>query len=73
VTGVIRLLEDPKVLRRFHAAMTVAWLVMIPISVLTPLKDSVPFLVAISLWALVGAHWSAWQGVRAEQKADKEE
>lgn len=42
------------------------WVVMIPVAVFTPLKDSVPFLVFISLWALVGAHWSAWQAARAE-------
>ena len=60
-------LRDPAKLRHFHAALTVVWIVMIPIAVFTPLKDSVPFLVFLSLWALVGAHWSAWQAVRAEE------
>lgn len=64
-------LADPRKLRHFHAAMTLVWLAMIPVSVFTGLKDSVPFLVFISLWALVGAHWSAWQGVRAEEESKK--
>jgi hypothetical protein len=63
-------LDDPRKARRFHAIATILWLVMIPVSVFTPLKDSVPFLVAISLWALVGAHWSAWQATRTEEKED---
>lgn len=67
--GLAKLLESPTVLRRFHAGATWIWLAMIPIAAFTPLKDSVPFLVSISLWALVGSHWAAWQGVRAEQKA----
>ena len=60
-------LTEPRKLRHFHAAITVLWIIMIPISVFTALKDSVPFLVFLSLWALVGAHWSAWQAVRAEE------
>lgn len=59
-------IKDPKKAARFHAIATVLWLIMIPIAVFTPIKDSVPFLVFISLWALVGAHWSAWQAARAE-------
>lgn len=58
--------KDPKKAARFHAVATMLWVVMIPVAVFTPLKDSVPFLVFISLWALVGAHWSAWQAARAE-------
>lgn len=64
-------LTEPRKLRQFHAAMTLLWLAMIPVSVFTGLKDSVPFLVFISLWALVGAHWSAWQAVRAEEESKK--
>ena len=62
-------IKDPKKAGHFHAAATVVWFVMIPVSIFTGLKDSVPFLVAISLWALVGAHWSAWQASQAEEKS----
>jgi hypothetical protein len=60
--------QNPTMLRHFHAAASILWLIMIPISIVTPLKDSVPFLVGISLWALVGAHWAAWQAARAEEQ-----
>lgn len=60
-------------LRWFHGLATVGWLVMLPITLATGLKYSVPFLVAISVWALVGAHWSAWQGTRAEEEAHERE
>lgn len=61
---------DPKIQARFHAAVTILWLVMIPVSVFTGLKQSVPFLVFLSLWALVAGHWSAWQAARAESSAN---
>jgi hypothetical protein len=64
-------LTKPRKLRHIHAGLTIAWTVMIPVSVFTDLKNSVPFLVIISLWALVGAHWAAWQGVRAEEESQK--
>jgi hypothetical protein len=72
VIGIAKLLESPTALRRFHAGATWAWLAMIPIAAFTGLKDSVPFLISISLWALVGAHWAAWQSVRAEQQAKED-
>jgi hypothetical protein len=66
---MLKFLQDVKFLRHFHAVMTVIWLMMIPVAVFTPLQDSVPFLVFISLWALVGAHWGAWQAARAEENS----
>jgi hypothetical protein len=45
---------------------------MIPVSIFTPLKDSIQFLVFISLWALVGAHWGAWQASRAEENGNSD-
>lgn len=67
-----KLLKSPVALRRFHGIATWVWLAMIPVAAFTDLKDSVPFLISISLWALVGAHWAAWQSVRAEQEAKED-
>lgn len=53
-------------LRRFHLAATIAWTAMIPVCALTGLRNSVPFLVGISVYALAAAHFAAWQGARAE-------
>lgn len=54
-----------------HGCKAILWAIMIPVTVLTGLKDSIPFLVAISLWALTEGSFSAWQGVRAEMEVDK--
>lgn len=63
-------LRDPRVLRHFHAAAAVVFAVQIPVALFTGLKDSVPYLVFLSLWALVAAHWGAWQATRAEEEAN---
>jgi hypothetical protein len=42
--------------------------VMIPVSLITGLKQSVPFLVFLSLWALVAAHWSGALAAWAAQQ-----
>jgi hypothetical protein len=63
-------LKNPKKAGRFHAWAAVAFAVQIPAAVFTPLKDSLPYLVFLSLWALVGAHWSAWQAAQAEKKQE---
>lgn len=49
----------PKVQIVLNSVLAVVFLGMIPVTLLTGLKQSVPFLVAISLWALVAAHWSS--------------
>lgn len=64
--------QDVKFLRHFHAIATLIWIAMIPVSIFTPLKDSIQFLVFISLWALVGAHWGAWQASRAEENGNSD-
>jgi hypothetical protein len=44
-------------------------LVMTPVSSFTWLRNSLPYLVAISMFALVLSEFSAWQGARAEEAA----
>lgn len=53
-------------LRRFHGAMTVLWICMVPVTLFTDLKKSLPFLVALSVYALAGSHFASWQASRAE-------
>lgn len=56
--------------RHLHGWMTVAWAVMLPISILTGLKNSVPYLVGLSVYALMVGHFASWQGTRAEESED---
>lgn len=58
------------ILRRVHGCLTVAWALMIPVSILTGLKNSLPYLVALSVYALAVGHFASWQGSRAEVAND---
>ncbi len=57
---------DPVFMRRVNGWLTVFWLAMIPVSIMTGWVSSVTYVSALSLWALVSGHWSAWQAARVE-------
>ena len=57
---------DPVFMRRVNGWFTIFWLVMIPISIALGLLSRVTYVSALSLWALVSGHWSAWQASRVE-------
>jgi hypothetical protein len=46
--------------------LTIFWIVMIPVSILTGWISKVGYVPVLSLWALVSSHWSAWQAARLE-------
>ena len=57
---------DPAFMRKVNGWLTIFWIVMIPVSILTGWVSSVTFVACLSLWALVSGHWSAWQAARVE-------
>jgi hypothetical protein len=57
---------DPVFMRRVNGWMTIFWILMIPVSIVFGLLSSVAYVSALSLWALVSGHWSAWQAARVE-------
>ena len=57
---------DPVFMRRVNGWLTIFWIVMIPVSVITGWVSSVVYISALSLWSLVSGHWSAWQAARVE-------
>ncbi|HEV7196674.1 MAG TPA: hypothetical protein VGN19_12095 [Pedococcus sp.] len=65
---------DPVFMRRVNGWLAVFWIAMIPISMWRGWLNSVVYVSALSLWALVSGHWSAWQAARVEvqQQADAE-
>jgi hypothetical protein len=63
---------DPVFMRRVNGWLTIFWLVMIPVSILTHWISSVTYVAALSLWALVSGHWSAWQAARVEVNQEVE-
>ena len=59
-------------MRRVNGWLTMFWIVMIPVSLITHWVSSVVYVSALSLWALVSGHWSAWQAARVEVNQDAE-
>ena len=64
---------DPVFMRRVNGWLTLFWIAMIPVSIMTHWISSVTYVAALSLWALVSGHWSAWQAARVEVKQEQEE
>lgn len=64
---------DPKFMRKVNGWLAIFWIVMIPISLAFGWLESVVYVSALSLWALVSGHWSAWQASRTEVEQQKEE
>lgn len=65
---------NPVFMRQVNGWLTVFWLVMIPVSLMTGWISSVTYVAGLSLWALVSGHWAAWQAARVEvtQQAEEE-
>lgn len=63
---------DPVFMRRVNGWLTIFWVAMIPVSMAMGWLNSVAYVSALSLWALVSGHWSAWQAARVEVKQQEE-
>lgn len=63
---------DPVFMRRLNGWLTIFWIAMIPVSLLMGWLDSVMYVSALSLWALVSGHWAAYQAARVEVKQDEQ-
>src|SRR3954451_9477117 len=68
---------DSSFMRRLNGRLTIFWIVMIPLSIITGWVHSITYVSALSIWALVSGHWSTWQAARVEvaqqEEADKRE
>lgn len=58
--------QSPAFLRTLNGWLTLGWIAMIPVSIVTGWIHSVTYVAALSLWALVASHWAAWQAGRVE-------
>lgn len=55
-----------KHLRRFHVIRIAVWSIQLPVALLTGLKDSTPYVVFLSLAALIEGAFSSYMASRAE-------
>lgn len=58
-------LLDPAKTMKIHAGFVLLFILLIPPSAIW-WANSVPYLVGLSVWALISGHWSAWQSAHAE-------
>jgi len=63
---------DPVFMRRVNGWLAVFWILMIPVSAYFHWLSSVTYVSALSIWALVSGHWSAWQAARVEVRQEKQ-
>ena len=67
LTSVLpRTTDGAVIMRAINGWLTILWVVMVPISYAAGWLDSVTYVSALSLWALVSGHWAAWQAARVE-------
>lgn len=58
-----------RALKAAHGVAALFWAAMIPVSMFTGLRNSVPYLVGLSVYALAIGHGASWQSTRAERAA----
>lgn len=63
-------LLSPTFTTRFHATMTVIWLLLIVPTVLW-WQNSITWVIVMSLWANIAAHAAAFQASRSEKATEK--
>jgi len=64
--------DDPVFMRRLNGWLTVFWVAMLPVSIWKGWVHSISYVSALTLWALVSGHWSAWQAARVEVNQERE-
>lgn len=67
-----RIQNDPVLMRKVNGWATVFWIAMTPISWFLGWLSLVEYVSALSLWALVSGHLSAWQAARVEVEQKKQ-
>ena len=63
---------DPVFMCRVNGWFMLFWVAMIPVSYELGWLKSVVYVSALSLWALVSGHWSAWQAARVEVEQSRQ-
>lgn len=64
--------DNPTLFKRINGWLTIFWIFMIPISVFMGWTESVTYVSALSIYALITGHLSTWQAARVEEKQDEQ-
>lgn len=63
-------LDDPRTVKKIHGWLAVFWFVA-AFPIMFFLSSSIPFVVFISVYAIVASHWSGWDASGAELEIEK--
>ena len=62
---------SPRHIKALNGWLTVAWIVLVPVTFVFGWQNSVMWVVVISLWANIASHFAAWVAGRVEVAADE--
>lgn len=62
---------SPRFMQRVNGWLAVFFCVLIPPAYFFGWLSSITFVSALSIWALVSGHWSAWQAARVEVRQEE--
>lgn len=63
---------DPAFMQRLHGWLTILWF-LAAFPIMWFWSENLPFLVFVSVYAVVAGHWSSWQASRVEVKQEDTE
>jgi hypothetical protein len=66
----MRALESAVFWKRLHLTLFFVWVILLAPTLLW-WKESIPYIVAMSWYAIAIGHISSWQAARAERKEEK--
>jgi hypothetical protein len=64
--------NDPVFMKRLHGWLTILWFVA-AFPIMFFWSENLPFLVFVSVYAVVTGHFSSWQAARVEVRQEQEE
>lgn len=64
-------LNNPTKFKQANGWLTVTWLIAV-VPIVWLLSNSVPFLVFVSVYAVVTGHLATWQAARVEERQEQE-
>jgi hypothetical protein len=68
---LVQLLDNPRVAKKIHGWLALLWFIAAFPAMLTGLKNSVPFLVFISVYAIVAGHFAGWDAAGGEVELER--
>jgi hypothetical protein len=66
------LMDNPTNFKKVNGWMTCFWIVMVPVSLALGWLESVTYVSALSIYALITGHLSTWQAARVEERQDQD-